>query len=404
MKKFSILFVLLLLFNLHLSAQHSKPFYNFNNWSADTTLVDKFDYNFDVPTLLIGAGIAANLVDNNYHNVRKLYTPNFHQTYDDYIQFLPAAVLVGLKLGGVKGRSTWTEMLVADAFGMAMTAGLVQGIKYTAGKRRPDNTAYNAFPSGHTATSFMTATMLHKEYGHRSPWISIGAYTCATLAGITRQLNNRHWMSDVIAGAGIGILSVELGYLFSDLIFSGKNDNMRFFSPPETRYNAPSFVSINSSVKYHVNDYRLSSNDVLDISFGGSVAIEGAWYLNTFLGIGARLDAASYSYNIDDIIQADQLGLFTPSIGVYNSIPISSCLRIENKALAGYGFVEYENPTFPDENIDNNVNFTLGTSICYWARSNYSMKLFGEYTMMPNFISDKMGNEFSIGLSLSCMF
>ena len=61
--------------------------------------------------------------------------------------------------------------------------------------------------------------MLHKEYGHRSPWYSIGGYTVATITGVTRQLNNRHWMSDIMVGAGIGILATELGYFLADLIF-----------------------------------------------------------------------------------------------------------------------------------------------------------------------------------------
>lgn len=79
--------------------------------------------------------------------------------------------------------------------------------KYTAHVRRPDKSNYKSFPSGHTATAFMAAMMMHKEYGDRSPWYSISAFTVATATGISRILNNRHWLSDVLAGAGIGILS-----------------------------------------------------------------------------------------------------------------------------------------------------------------------------------------------------
>ena len=68
----------------------------------------------------------------------------------------------------------------------------------------------------------MAATMFHKEYGVRSPWYSIGAYTVATATSVSRLLNNRHWVSDVMVGAGIGILSTELGYYFADLIFGKK--------------------------------------------------------------------------------------------------------------------------------------------------------------------------------------
>ena len=102
-------------------------------------------------------------------------------------------------------------------------AGLVNGIKYTAKEMRPDGSTRNAWPSGHTATAFLAATILHKEYGMtRSPWFSVGAYTLATATGVMRVLNNRHWISDVLSGAGIGILSVELGYGMCDLLFKGR--------------------------------------------------------------------------------------------------------------------------------------------------------------------------------------
>ena len=88
----------------------------------------------------------------------------------------------------------------------------------------------------------MTATMLHKEYGHRSPWYSIGGYTLATLTGVTRQLNNRHWMSDVMVGAGIGILATEFGYFLADLIFKEKGLKVRETYVVFDRYRHPSFV------------------------------------------------------------------------------------------------------------------------------------------------------------------
>ena len=48
----------------------------------------------------------------------------------------------------------------------------------------------------------MTATMMSKEYGGRSPWYSVGAYSVATVTGLMRMANNKHWLSDVLAGAG----------------------------------------------------------------------------------------------------------------------------------------------------------------------------------------------------------
>ena len=86
----------------------------------------------------------------------------------------------------------------------------------------------------------MAAHMLHKEYGNVSPWISVGGYAVATATGATRMLNNKHWMSDILAGAGIGILAVEFGYLFADLIFK-ENGLENFIEPdfsiPQRRFN-----------------------------------------------------------------------------------------------------------------------------------------------------------------------
>jgi membrane-associated phospholipid phosphatase len=88
--------------------------------------------------------------------------------------------------------------------------GTVYALKYSVGEARPDTGQRNSFPSGHTAQAFTAATFLSKEYGHKSIWISVGAYTAATTVGVFRMLNNRHWISDVLVGAGIGVLTSEL--------------------------------------------------------------------------------------------------------------------------------------------------------------------------------------------------
>ena len=75
------------------------------------------------------------------------------------------------------------------------------------------NGSMRSFPSGHTAFSFSMAHFMHKEYGENSVWYSVGAYSCATTVGLMRVAKNAHWLSDVLAGAGIGILSTEFVYL-----------------------------------------------------------------------------------------------------------------------------------------------------------------------------------------------
>jgi membrane-associated phospholipid phosphatase len=90
---------------------------------------------------------------------------------------------------------------------------MVRPLKYFTHETRPDGGPHS-FPSGHTAQAFMAATWLHKEYGHKSVWYSIAGYTMATAVGTCRMMSNRHWASDVLVGAGIGVLSTNMVYLF----------------------------------------------------------------------------------------------------------------------------------------------------------------------------------------------
>lgn len=125
---------------------------------------------------------------------------------DDYIQYLPVAVDMGLNLthsGIHPKRDRW--LITATA--CALTAIMVNGLKWGVNELRPDGSAFNSFPSGHTATAFMGAELVRMEYGNA--W-GLGAYSIASAVGVLRMYNNRHWLNDVIAGAGIGILAARV--------------------------------------------------------------------------------------------------------------------------------------------------------------------------------------------------
>ena len=87
---------------------------------------------------------------------------------------------------------------------------------------RPDGTDNESFPSGHTAVAFCGATVLHKEYGKTSPWISVAGYTVATITAVDRVRRNRHHWEDVAAGAAIGFLSAQASYWIVDKITGKK--------------------------------------------------------------------------------------------------------------------------------------------------------------------------------------
>jgi len=172
---------------------------------------------------LVIAGIFGKSERHRVYYLHNDFSPKFKTSVDDYLQFAPAAFATGLKVFGLPGKSANVRYLASSGFSFFIMAAFVNSIKYTANQMRPDNSTRNSFPSGHTATAFVAATILHKEYGTTiSPLYSIAGYGAATATGIMRMLNNRHWMSDVFCGAGIGIMSTELGYLVSDMLFKDK--------------------------------------------------------------------------------------------------------------------------------------------------------------------------------------
>ena len=143
------------------------------------------------------AGIIAKSEKNAFKQQTKhSLVTKFKTGIDDYTQFFGPAAVVGLKLAGVEGRSDWPRLLASAGMGYGIMALFVNTIKHTAKEMRPDGTSANSWPSGHTATAFVGATLLHKEYGlTRSPWYSVAGYGVATATGVMRVLNNRHWYS-----------------------------------------------------------------------------------------------------------------------------------------------------------------------------------------------------------------
>lgn len=126
---------------------------------------------------------------------------------DDYLQYLPVAANVGLGWTGAKVRHPLRERVAATATAYAAMGVMVNATKYSVREKRPDSNAHNSFPSGHTATAFMGAELVREEYGNG---IGAGAYAFASGIAFLRLYNDRHWLNDVVAGAGVGILSARV--------------------------------------------------------------------------------------------------------------------------------------------------------------------------------------------------
>jgi len=176
------------------------------------------------PRVLVATGAVLTLgaigVDNKWYH-ENLNSPmkraadylrdKYGRTHiDDVAQYVPMAAYLGLGyIPSVPNKHSGTERFMAAATSAAIMAALVNGLKYSVGKLRPDESTSNSFPSGHTATAFTGAELIMMEYGG---WYGVGAYVVAGGVGLCRIYNNRHWFSDVLGGAAIGVLSAHAAY------------------------------------------------------------------------------------------------------------------------------------------------------------------------------------------------
>jgi membrane-associated phospholipid phosphatase len=138
---------------------------------------------------------------------------SFRTHLDDYIQYAPIAGVITLNALGVRGQNKFSTQMWLLAKSELLMNAIVYPLKRITAVPRPDTGVPTSFPSGHTAQAFVAATFMHREYGKQNPWYSVLAYGTATSVGVLRMMNNRHWSTDVLMGAGIGILSTNLVYL-----------------------------------------------------------------------------------------------------------------------------------------------------------------------------------------------
>lgn len=273
--------------------------------------------------------------DTDIYAIRNCAIPGFDYEYDDYLQYAPAGVMLALKASGYESRSSWGRMLASDALSVAVMSAAVNGVKYSVGRLRPDGSARNSFPSGHTATAFMTATMLHKEYGWRSPWFSIGGYTAATVTGVSRLMNNRHWMTDVMAGAAIGIGSVHLGYYLGDLIFKDKGISDSYVEPtfcydPHARHYVAELLF---GRRFIIGADGLKEMGTLPVR-GGLAGISSDIALAPGLGLTARLSASSMTYSSGDVAP-----LYSTLAGGFWNFHFARRFEFQTRVMAGWAWM-----------------------------------------------------------------
>lgn len=165
---------------------------------------------------------------------------------DDYLQFSPGIAVYGLNAMGIKGRHNFRDRTAIYLISNALLATSVYAAKKISRELRPDASGYTSFPSGHTAEAFASAEFLRQEYKDISPWYGYAGYAVAVATGYLRMYNNKHWLGDVVAGAGIGIASTKIAYwLYPKIqhrLFKDKISNTVIM--PSYVNKAPGFIMI----------------------------------------------------------------------------------------------------------------------------------------------------------------
>ena len=347
-----------------------------------------------VPVMALG-GVAALDADGGLKYLRDRWIPDFRNRTDDYLQYSPGALMLALKAAGVQGRSTWGEMLTASAASYVIMGVSVNALKYTTSVERPDGADTHSFPSGHSATAFMMAGLLTREYGELSPWVGVGAYSVASLTGAMRIANNKHWLSDVLTGAGLGILSAEAGNLVSDILFK-KDFSPEGLSDDET----PSFFGLYTGTGWLREPMHFRTSH-----FG----LEGAHFFNSWLGLGGRTVISCYagtsgSWSCPDSCLSSDFSTSSSSVRDYGSeslnnfvsfaagayFSLSLCKRISlgSKALAGYyrECAASAGAYSIIDSVDLGSGLDLGTglSLNVRLRDHYGIRLFADYDSLAS--------------------
>lgn len=167
-----------------------------------------------LPATFILSGVIINksVFEREFNrDLRNQVGNDFHSSIDDYLQYVPIAEMYIADGIGIEAKNHWFDQTKNLVISNVVTGIIVHSIKRGMNKTRPNNSPYS-FPSGHTATAFTGATVLYQEFKTSSPVLAYSGFGFAAATGSFRMINNVHWLSDVLAGAGISIMVTNLVY------------------------------------------------------------------------------------------------------------------------------------------------------------------------------------------------
>jgi len=171
------------------------------------------------PAVLVGYGIASfyapplRQLDHSIYNqsAKNDFIPAKH--LENFFQYTPVVLVYAVNLVGVHGKNTFIDRTFIYLLSQGMLELTTFSLKHATHRLRPNGSDRYSFPSGHTANAFNGAEFMSQELSGKSVIYGIVGYAFATTTGIFRIYHQDHWFSDVIAGAGFGILSTKGAYL-----------------------------------------------------------------------------------------------------------------------------------------------------------------------------------------------
>lgn len=160
------------------------------------------------PTLLIGCGFllkTSKWNTNLQNDTQKFFGRDFSTPTDNILPFIPITQIYAGKFLGFEPKNDVQHQTINIIISNLVTYSIVASMKHSFEETRPDRSDNLSFPSGHTALAFNNAAILYYEYKGSNIWYASSGFLFASATGILRIANNKHFASDVLTGAGIGL-------------------------------------------------------------------------------------------------------------------------------------------------------------------------------------------------------
>ena len=372
----------------------------------NTLLKKEMSFKLNSSTTLL-KGLFLSSTNRRFRNRNAIF--EHHKSNDiDYLPALsPLATTWGLKAFGLKSRSKTKRMALSNSLALGIGLSTAKLMKSSISANRPDAYNNHSMPSGHATIAFISASILDREYGHYSPWISVGAYATAFATQFHRIHQNAHYLNDVVVGAGIGVVSTNLAYYLTDCILGQKQINRPFVSNGDIiQYNKflnkPTSIALYSNTetgynKIDVNDYSVMLerpyNFTLRSTSSLGAALEYDFFFNSSFSLETIFRLTQTKVQVLDNITSNptvfgnNIYQYHFDIGLKYSVLVGLEKRIAFRAFVGdryvpktiFNSVEYGNPVICLFNT-NSFEVGGGISVDMLSNSKYISGLSCDYT------------------------